>query len=118
MSVNVAFSFRKILPVSRGEEERSLKHFLDTLENDLIRVRGVPASRHCQHYAYHGQKAIQDLPFARTGAAGGGNIREVQLAGGCKHDVCVLLLLHTVQYFSSVLLFLFMLFWQFAVNRF
>ena len=33
--------------------------------------------------------AIQDLPFARAGAAGGGDIRGVQLAECCKHAVGV-----------------------------
>ena len=44
----------------------------------------------CQYSACHGQEQILDLPFARARAAGGGDIRGVQLAGGRKHavDVC------------------------------
>ncbi len=65
---------------------------LETLEK-CVKHGGIPSSRYCQHSAYHSQKssqkAIQDLHFDRAGAAGGGDIRKVQLAGHCKHAVGV-----------------------------
>ncbi len=86
---NVATSFCKILQVSRGGE-RCVQHALDTLEKAAYRyeIRVMEAfqpARNRQHSAYHGQEAIHDLPFARAGAAGGGDIRGVQLAATCKN---------------------------------
>ena len=88
--VNVAASFCKILQVSRGGGERCVQHALDTLEKAAYRyeIRVMEAfqpPRNCQHSAYHGQEATQYLPFARAGAAGGGDIRGVQLAATCKN---------------------------------
>jgi hypothetical protein len=80
-------------------------------------IKGVQLAGCCKHavgVCDDGDKA-GGADDGAAGAAGGGDIRGVQLAGGCKHVFGYLFLLHTVQLFSPVVLFLV---FQFAVNGF
>jgi hypothetical protein len=86
--VNVAFFFRNILQVSRGEGERSVQHTLETLVKAVISVIEQFQTQEISNIL-HSKVKQKDLPLVRDGAVGGGDIRGVQLEGDCKYGAGV-----------------------------
>ena len=90
--VNVTTSFLRVLKKYRGLPPKALTQESQTLEESALHnMHDFWSPRNCQHSRHYEEEEVQSDRSSSVvdGAAGGDDIRGVQLVGGCKHTVGV-----------------------------